>query len=204
VDAGKYPIARHDSDADLVWVGSSSTLRGLESVSPLLNAIGKQVPGVRLRMICDRFLRFESLPVIEVPWREDAEAAEIAASAIGISWVPDDDWSRGKCGLKVLQYMAAGLPVVTNPVGVHTEMVRHGETGFLATGESEWVDAIRTLAGDADLRRRMGAAGRKVVEDRYSVEAGAKMWLNLIDGAQTPPPNPLPEAERGNQSRASA
>ena len=78
--------------------------------------------------------------------------------------------------------MAAGLPVVTNPVGVHVEMVRPGETGFLATTEAEWVEAVRTLAADPDLRRRMGAAGRKLAEDRYSVEAGAALWLNLIDG----------------------
>jgi glycosyltransferase involved in cell wall biosynthesis len=78
--------------------------------------------------------------------------------------------------------MAAGLPVVTNPVGVHPEMVRHGETGFLASSESDWVEAIRTLAESPSLRREMGAAGRKLVQERYSVEVGARMWLNLIDG----------------------
>jgi glycosyltransferase involved in cell wall biosynthesis len=78
--------------------------------------------------------------------------------------------------------MAAGLPVVTNPVGVHVDMVRPGENGFLAATEAEWVDAIRTLAADPELRRRMGAAGRRLVEERYSVEAGAALWLNLIDG----------------------
>ena len=71
---------------------------------------------------------------------------------------------------------------MTNPVGVHPEMVRHGETGFLASGEADWVEAIRTLAGDPALRREMGAAGRKLVGERYSVEIGARLWLNLIDG----------------------
>lgn len=183
VDVHKYPVAQHARDgAQLVWVGSSATLRGLEAVAPLLNAVGERVPGVQLKLVCDRFVRPGRLPVVEVPWAEATEAAEIAAADIGMSWVPDDPWSRGKCGLKVLQYMAAGLPVVTNPVGVHTEMVRHGETGFLATSEAEWVEAVRTLAGDAELRRRMGAAGRKLAEERYSVEAGARLWCNLIDG----------------------
>ena len=76
---------------------------------------------------------------------------------MGISWVPDDDWSRGKCGLKVLQYMAAGLPVVANSVGVHRHMIRHGETGFLAESESDWIDAVRNLARQPELRRMMGA-----------------------------------------------
>ena len=131
VDVTKYPIARHGRDgAELVWVGSSVTLRGLEAIAPILDAVGVQVPGVRLKLVCDRFFQPGRLPVIECPWAEATEAAEIAAADIGISWVPDDPWSRGKCGLKVLQYMAAGLPVVTNPVGVHPEMVRPGETGF--------------------------------------------------------------------------
>jgi glycosyltransferase involved in cell wall biosynthesis len=183
VDVNRYPLARHDHDgADLVWVGSSVTLRGLEAITPLLNAIGDQVPGVRLKLVCDRFFAPGRLAVVECPWAEATEAAEIAAADIGVSWVPDDPWSQGKCGLKVLQYMAAGLPVVTNPVGVHTEMVRPGETGFLATTEAEWVEAMRTLAADPDLRRRMGAEGRRLVEERYSVEAGATLWANLIDG----------------------
>lgn len=183
VDVDRYPLARHDREgAELVWVGSSATLRGLEAIAPLLNAVGEQVPGVRLKLVCDRFFQPGRLPVVERPWTEATEASEIAAADAGISWVPDDPWSRGKCGLKVLQYMAAGLPVVTNPVGVHTEMVRHGETGFLATTEAEWVDAIRTLAADPDLRRRMGAAGRRAVEDRYSIQAGSRLWANLIDG----------------------
>jgi glycosyltransferase involved in cell wall biosynthesis len=183
VDVNRYPLARHDcGGADLVWVGSSVTLRGLEAITPLLNAIGEQVPGVRLKLVCDRFFAPGRLPVVECPWAEATEAAEIAAADIGVSWVPDDPWSRGKCGLKVLQYMAAALPVVANPVGVHTEMVRPGETGFLATTEAEWVEAMRTLAADPDLRRRMGAAGRRLVEERYSVEAGATLWANLIDG----------------------
>jgi glycosyltransferase involved in cell wall biosynthesis len=181
VDVERYPLAGHcKPGADLVWVGSSSTLRGLEAVAPMLNAIGQHVPEVRLKLVCDRFLRLASLEVVEVPWSEATEAAEIAAADIGVSWVPDDPWSRGKCGLKVLQYMAAGLPVVTNPVGVHTEMVQHGETGFLARTTDEWIDAIRTLAADPGLRQQMGAAGRKVVAERYSVAAGAALWLNLI------------------------
>lgn len=183
VDVHRYPMARHDREgADLVWVGSAATLRGLQAFADTLDTIGQRVPGVRLKLVCDRFFTLPHLPVVEAPWAEATEAADIAGADVGVSWVPDDPWSRGKCGLKVLQYMAAGLPVVTNPVGVHPEMVRHGETGFLANTPDEWVEAVRTLAADPDLRRRMGAAGRQVIEERYSVEAGAALWLNLIAG----------------------
>lgn len=182
VNLHSYPIARHEREKPMiVWVGSSSTLKGLEAISPYLEAIGQQIPGTQLKLICDRFIQLKHLSVIESRWSESKEASEISAADIGISWIPDDPWSSGKCGLKLLQYMAAGLPVVTNPAGVHPDMVTHGENGFLVNTESEWVEAIRTLARDPDLRRRMGAAGRKIVEERYSVEAGAAVWNRLIE-----------------------
>ncbi len=164
----------------MVWVGSSSTLQGLEREAGLLEEIGSRVAGVHLKLICDRSLSLARLPVDFCPWSEASEAAEIAAADIGIARVPDDDWSRGKCGLKVLQYMAAGLPVVANPVGVHAEMVRHGESGFLARTPAEWVQAIDELATDPALRYRMGQAGRRIVEERYSVEVGARSWTGVL------------------------
>jgi glycosyltransferase involved in cell wall biosynthesis len=185
VDPDRYPVATHaSSDVELVWVGSSSTLRGLEAVRPLLEELGRRVPGLRLKLVCDRFLTLDHLAVVPCPWSEATEPAAIAASDVGISWVPDDDWSRGKCGLKVLQYMAAGLPVVANPVGVQAEMVRHGETGFLATTADEWCAAVRTLAENPELRRRMGEAGRRRVEDEFSVRTGAARWLALLASLQ--------------------
>jgi glycosyltransferase involved in cell wall biosynthesis len=185
VEPARYPVAGPAAvpraGTELVWVGSSSTLQGLEAVRPLLESLGKAIPGLRLKLICDRFLRLEHLPVVPSAWSEAAEGAEIAASDIGISWIPDDPWSRGKCGLKVLQYMAAGLPVVANPVGVHPEMVRHGVNGFLAETPAEWAEAVGALAADPGLRLRLGAAGRRRVEHDYSVAAGASKWAALLD-----------------------
>ena len=179
--AGYAPAAPWDG-VRLVWVGSGSTLRGLEAVRPMLEEVGRRVPEVCLKIICDRFTRFDPLPVVACPWTEAGEAAEVAAGDVGISWVPDDDWSRGKCGLKVLQYMAAGLPVVANPVGVHKEMVRDGETGFLCETTGQWVAAVGRLARDADLRRRLGRAGRALLDEKYTVARGADRWLHLLHG----------------------
>jgi glycosyltransferase involved in cell wall biosynthesis len=183
VDSAHYRLAKHiaaPGNAELVWVGSASTLRGLERARPILEALGTEVSGLKLKLICDRFLTLQHLPVHPCSWSEATEATEIAAADIGLSWVPDDPWSRGKCGLKVLQYLAAGLPVVANPVGVQSEMVRHGETGFLASTIDEWVQAVRALAYDSTLRRRMGAAGRRLVEANYQVECGGERWVRLL------------------------
>ncbi len=189
VDPKRYPLAepaKKGSGLELVWVGSSSTLRGLHAIAPLLEDIGRNVPGVRLKLLCDRFLTLHHLPVLPVPWTEANETAEIAGADIGISWLPDDEWSRGKCGLKVLQYLAAGLPVIANPVGVQMEMVRHGESGFLARTPEQWIEAVRRLAKDAELRRCMGRAGRRLVETRYSIAVGAARWLRLLERLREP------------------
>jgi glycosyltransferase involved in cell wall biosynthesis len=183
IDPGRYSLGEKqpaDRGVKLVWIGSSSTLRGLEAVRPLLESIGRGCPGVSLKLICDRFMELESMPVQPCPWAEATEARDLAAADIGISWLPDDPWSRGKCGLKVLQYMAAGLPVVANPVGVQTEMVRHGENGFLASTSDQWVAAIGRLACDPGLRQRMGLAGRRRVEKEYSTVAAGQQWLALL------------------------
>jgi glycosyltransferase involved in cell wall biosynthesis len=188
VDPSHYtptPSGRAGS-IDLVWVGSSSTLQGLEQIAPLLDEVGRALPGIRLKVICDRFPCFRHLDVVPCPWSAATEAAEIASADLGITWIPDDLWSRGKCGLKVLQYLAAGLPVVANPVGVHPEMVRPGRTGFLATTPAEWVDAVRRLALDPALRHRLGAAGRRLVISEYSVEAGAARWLEVLARLERP------------------
>jgi glycosyltransferase involved in cell wall biosynthesis len=170
----------------LVWVGSQSTLRGLERFTRTLSAVGRTVPGTRLTLVCDRFLTIPGLPIDECTWREDTEAHDIAHADVGISWIPDDAWSRGKCGLKVLQYQAAGLPVIANPVGVHAEMVRNGETGFAATTTDEWVSAVARLVADPALRQRMGRVGRRQVEEKYSVAAGARQWVAALERLAEP------------------
>src|SRR5262245_29658655 len=183
VDPNLYPLAKHQEDARtvrLVWIGSSSTLQGLERIQPVLERLGQSFPGLRLQLICDKTLPLQSLPVDFRPWSQTTEAGDIAAGDIGISWLPDDAWSQGKCGLKVLQYMAAGLPVVANPVGVQASFVEPGGTGFWADSPESWLEAIGQLVSDAALRRRLGQAGRRRVEQDFHVERGAALWLDVL------------------------
>jgi glycosyltransferase involved in cell wall biosynthesis len=199
VNPAVYPLAKHDrppGTVKLVWVGSSSTLQGLERNREMLDAVGQAVPGARLTVVCDRFPAFEHLPVDPVPWAEATEAMVIADGDIGIGWVPDDPWSRGKCGLKLLQYQAAGLAVVANPVGVQADIVKHGDTGLLAITTDQWVHAVRTLAHDPELRRRLGRAGREQVEREYSVDVGGRMWLDLLNPLTL---NPSPAGGEGSK-----
>lgn len=105
-----------------------------------------------------------------IAWSEDTEVEAIQSMDIGVMPLPDTLWARGKCGYKLIQYMACGLPVVASPVGVNLDIVEHGVNGFLAESDAEWRAAIGALISDPDLRRRMGAAGRQKVENEYSLQ----------------------------------
>jgi len=155
--------------SQLVWIGQESTLASLDCARQHLTAAAQRLPGLGLRLICDRTADLSPLRVVPRRWSSATEAAELAEGDIGVNWLPDDSWSRGKCGLKVLQYMAAGLPVVANPVGMNRRMVVHGRTGLLASTPQQWAEALARLAADPPLRRKMGEAGRRLVRQRYSV-----------------------------------
>ncbi|MDX2036507.1 MAG: glycosyltransferase family 4 protein [Isosphaeraceae bacterium] len=171
----------------LVWIGSSGTLSGLERKRAIWEHVGRVIPGARLRVICDRFPSFPPLPIEAVPWDAGTERERLATSDVGISWIPDDLWSRGKCGLKVLQYMAAGLPVVANPVGVHPEMIIAGETGLLADSPGEWVEAVRELAEHPARRLEMGRSARIRVERCYSTAAWSQAFASFVLGSSSIP-----------------
>ncbi|AMV39698.1 glycosyltransferase family 4 protein [Planctomyces sp. SH-PL62] len=170
---------------ELVWIGSSSTLKGIEARRPLWERLGREIPGLKLRIICDRFPEFEHLEIVPIPWSEATEADDLARGDVGVGLIPDDDWSRGKCGLKILQYQAAGLPVIANPVGSHVEMIEPGETGFLATTDDEWLAAVRASV-DAAARARMGREARRRVEAHYSIAAWGATFAASATGTDRP------------------
>jgi glycosyltransferase involved in cell wall biosynthesis len=90
--------------------------------------------------------------------------------AVGLMPLDDDPWARGKCAFKAIQYMALGIPAVASPVGANREVIRDGETGFLPADEREWVETLDRLLADPALARRIGAAGRREIEARYSLD----------------------------------
>lgn len=163
--------AKPPNTIDLVWIGSSSTKKYLLQLIPALESLNSKVVKLRLKIIADFTVSTSELQVIPVAWSPDTEARELASSHIGIAPIPDDAWTRGKCGLKVLQYMAAGLPVVASPCGVQTEMVQHGVSGLWARSLDEWHSALLSLASDLALREKMGEAGMRRVARHFSTDA---------------------------------
>jgi glycosyltransferase involved in cell wall biosynthesis len=166
---------------DLVWIGSSSSRRYLETALPTLERLVDDFPSLRLKIIADFDLPSQRLQTVAIRWSEEGQSSALSSSHIGIAPMPGNLWTRGKCGLKVLQYMAAGLPVVSSPAGVNSEIVEHAVTGFLAEQPEEWLTAIAKLVHNPDLRQAMGDSGRRRVVERYSVDITSKKMIRALE-----------------------
>jgi glycosyltransferase involved in cell wall biosynthesis len=183
VELGAYPAPvppLNDGNVRLVWIGSRSTLRYLHEIAPALEELGRRQKNVVLRIICNEFLDLMAMGVEKRIWSKQTEAVDMAGSDIGLAPLPDNRFTRGKCGFKILQYQAVGLPVVASPVGVNGEYVRDGVSGFLATDRSQWIARLSELVQNAELRRTMGKAGRKDVE-RFDMAAIGGRFCELIE-----------------------
>ena len=168
----------------LGWIGSRATLPYVEAATVELAAVVAMGNPFRLRVIADAAPTMPpGIPVEFVPWAREVEDAAIDGLHVGIAPLPDDPWTRGKCGLKVLQMLARGRPVVAGAVGVQPEQVKHGLTGFVAPDRETFVESVRRLLRDEDLRRRLGAAARDDVRARWSVAAWAPRVVEHVTGA---------------------
>lgn len=152
----------------IVWIGSPSTAKYLQLLRQPLQTLAKRAPFV-LRVIGSQ-LELTGVQVECVPWTESTEVAAIAECDVGVMPLLDSAWERGKCGYKLIQYMACALPVVASNVGVNAEIVHEGGNGYLARSEEEWLDALTRLLTDATLRQTLGQAGRHRVEMMYSIQ----------------------------------
>ncbi|MHC5040499.1 MAG: glycosyltransferase family 4 protein [Planctomycetota bacterium] len=156
----------------LGWIGQKSTLPYLEDILPVLDALARSLTGLELRVIADAFPSPEILPLDARPWSAEEEGRLLAGIDLGLMPLRDDPWSRGKGGYKILQYFAAGKPVVASPVGVNRDLVRPGETGFHARTADEWKEGIAGLATDPARRATMGARGRAFLQEGdFTLEA---------------------------------
>jgi glycosyltransferase involved in cell wall biosynthesis len=164
------------------WSGSITTIQHFQYALPALQEIHRRYGDrVTFRVIGDGTYSEPSLGIQGLPWRKETELEDLAAIDVGIMPLPDDEWARGKCGLKGLQYMGLGIPAVMSPVGVNSTIIQHGENGFLAGSTEEWVEVLGRLVEDAELRRRMGDAARRSVEEHWSTKAWRDRYVQLFN-----------------------
>ena len=189
IEMADYPVVPEPADGGrfiVCWTGSTSTLVHFEHARAPLEQLAGKVP-LTVKVICNKppERQIAGAEMKFVPWSVEREAAELGGCHVGIMPLPDDEVSRGKCGLKALQCMATARPVVVSPVGVNCEIVRAGENGFLAATTDEWVETLSRLAADAQLRARLGLNARATVERGFSAEISAAKFARVVDGALT-------------------
>ena len=181
VDIDRYPRTERagGSTFRIGWIGSPSTSKYLNDIAPALAGVCE---GGRAKVVLIGASKVElgTTPVEARPWSEETEVADLASCDCGIMPLADGLWERGKCGLKLIQYMASGLPVVVSPVGANKEIVEGGVDGFFAQSNDEWLRALTALRDDPGLRARMGMAGRRKVEARYTLQETAPRLAAFI------------------------
>ncbi|MBK8846965.1 MAG: glycosyltransferase family 4 protein [Bacteroidetes bacterium] len=184
IDTEKYTPSVNKSMDDSIcigWSGSATTIRHFANAIPALSIL-KQKYGNRIffKVIGAANYRQPELELVGEPWKSETEVSELQKIDIGIMPLPDDEWSKGKCALKGLQYMALSIPTVMSPVGMNSEIITHGENGFLANTTEEWVHCLSLLIEDYDLRLQIGASARELVVQNYSVTAQQNRYLQAV------------------------
>jgi glycosyltransferase involved in cell wall biosynthesis len=180
VDTSFYRVRPLPEHPCIGWIGSFGNLRYLENIASALAEVVRRFPAVSIAVCSERPPRLAGLPVRFVPWSVAAEDDFLASLTVGLMPLEDGPWERGKCSFKMLQYMAAGRPCVVSPVGMNKDVLAQGEVGFAAATEDEWVEAISTILGDGRAAQELGAAGRTLVHDRYSLAALAPRLAELL------------------------
>lgn len=175
IDTEKYQVVEKGANPDIVtigWSGSYSTVQHLDTIRGVLQELAKE-ERFHLRVIGTPNYELFDVNVEALKWKSETEIEDLEKIDIGLMPLPDDQWSKGKCGLKALQYMALGIPTICSPVGVNSTIIQDGENGFLAGDKKEWIEKLKKLLYSSELRRKIGLAGRKTVEKEYSAKSQA-------------------------------
>ncbi|MEE9162585.1 MAG: glycosyltransferase family 4 protein [Candidatus Neomarinimicrobiota bacterium] len=184
IDIERYEVRSKPKEQTLEigWIGTQATVHYLAAIYQALSDI-HSMGGVTITLLGPRDAPLEGMPYRILPWSEDKEVSEIKKFDVGIMPLPDEPWERGKCGFKLIQYMACGLPVVGSPVGVNRDIIEQSVNGFAAETHEEWVRALVRLKEDPQLRHMMGQNGRKKVEEHYSLQVSAPRLAELLHSA---------------------
>ena len=184
IDMTQYTQKEYSENNDnitLGWVGAHGSIHYLEKMRPVFEILGKRHNNLKLKIVCDTFFDCEDMVVEKKFWSEKDEVEDIKSFDIGLMPLLDDPWSHGKCGLKILQCLATGVPVVCSPAGINKEIVEDSVHGFWANTPEEWIEKLEILINDNNLRKRMGTEGRKKVIKHYSLDANTPRLLKVFE-----------------------
>lgn len=173
------PAVQHTQPPVIGWTGSHSTIQFLAVGIPAIQKL-EQLECFRFLTICDKKPEFNVKALEFKPWDKETEILDLSKINIGIMPLKEDAWSEGKCGFKLIQYMALGIPAVASPVGVNKKIIDDGYNGYLCSTDEEWIDRLTQLLNDEQKRIEFGKRGRKKIEEEYSTASNADNFLSLF------------------------
>jgi glycosyltransferase involved in cell wall biosynthesis len=176
-----YPVIKDDTRIILGWTGSHSTLKYLTEIEDILQKVEQEYPMVRIRIIADQKPSLQLQTLEFIPWNVKTEVQDLLQFDIGLMPLPDNEWAKGKCGFKIIQYLSLGIPAIASPVGVNADIIQDGVTGFLCHSSEAWFKAIKTLIEDKNLRRAFGERGREFIQRTYSTASNSSNFLKLFE-----------------------
>lgn len=185
VDTARYthPATPGSDDKVVIgWIGSDTTKRFLRVIKEALEELSGRYPKMFLKVVGASPFNSKLPNVINKRWAMEDEITDLQSFDIGVMPMPNNEWTRGKCGFKALLYMSCGVPVVAANAGVNAEIIKDGDNGFLASNTREWIKKLTILIEDKELRRKMGDRGRQTVERLYSVKSNAPKFVALVSG----------------------
>lgn len=163
------------------WIGSGSTTYLLEMLKPMFAKLGAKEKTVVLKTVGTRAdFSVGGIEHIKKEWRLEDELSDLQSFDIGLMPLDDSPFNRGRLGYKMIQYMAVGIPVVADDIGLNRTVITNGENGFLVSGKDDWVEKLSMLIHDHELRRMLGARGRAIAEERFAIEKQAKVWVDVV------------------------
>lgn len=162
------------------WMGSITTLIFLNIMINTFINLSKKFNNIKFKIVGGDFSIEGLSNIISKPWSLEEEIEDLRSFDIGIMPMPDNEWTNGKCGFKAILYMNMGIPCVCSPIGVNKEIITDGINGFLAGTENEWIEKLSLLIENPEIRKKIGIAGRKTVEERYSVKVNAPKYLEIF------------------------
>ncbi len=183
IDTEKYRVVEKEENPEIVtigWSGSFSTVQHLDTIRDVFQELAREEK-YRLRVIGTPDYELSGVETEAIQWKSATEIEDLQKIDIGVMPLPDDQWSKGKCGLKALQYMALGIPTICSPVGVNSTIIQDGENGFIADGKDEWIEKLKKLLHSFELRKKIGLAGRKTVEESYSAKSQAPKVFEIFE-----------------------
>ena len=184
IDLERYPV-KENTDADqciVGWIGTKTTFeKHLLPCKHWIKALQIQEPNIRFHIVGITEDMDLGKNVKYIRWTEETEVAEILKMDIGLMPLQDSKWEKGKCAYKLIQYAACGIPGVASDVGMNREVTVPGETGILASADEEWIQAIKTLKSNTELRHQLGSNARKIVEERYCIQQTSTKWKEILN-----------------------